>query len=233
MDIAKQLVSERQIYTSQIMKAHEYERRRIAQELHDDTIQELLVLANNMESLILDLRSLDHAKITEKAEWIRDRTISLSDNMRRLILDLEPSVLNDLGLVTAVTWLADRLQEETNIKVRVEVQGKCIHEMFNSEVETGIFRITQEAFSNIRRHSMANNVNVFLEFKEDSLSITINDDGRGFILPAGDASLTREGKLGLMNMQQRAQFINGELNISSVTGKGTTVSLSIPKLTYP
>jgi signal transduction histidine kinase len=101
--------------------------------------------------------------------------------------------------------------------------------MFSTDTELGILRIVQETISNIRRHSMAANVQILLEFKDDSLSITIVDDGKGFIVPANISDLARDGKLGLMNMRQRAKFLNGDLNISSVPGEGTRVSLTVAK----
>lgn len=226
MEAARQLEAERQTYMSQILRAQEEERRHIAQELHDDTIQELLVLANRMEDLVLETSSIGPG-VREKSEWVRDRTVALCQSVRRLSLDLGPSILDDVGLVPALTWLADRLTMEASIKTKVVVEGAYTKKMFAADVETTIFRIVQEALSNVRRHSRATSAEVSLEFRDGSLSVTVCDNGKGFVLPKNSADLTAQGKLGLANMQQRARFINGDLNIDTGPGKGTIVSLRI------
>ncbi|MBA7657102.1 hypothetical protein ES703_65033 [subsurface metagenome] len=214
--------AERQAYMSQIFKAQEDERHRIAQELHDDTIQTLLVIANRTQSLMRDENNRTNLKVRADMEWIRDAILNVSDDVRRLSLDLRPGILDNIGLVPALTWLVDRLNQEDGVNAQMKVSGKSYR--LNHETEVAIFRIVQEALNNVRRHSKAAMAAVFLEFSEDGLKIAVQDNGKGFILPRKRSDLTTKGKLGLAGMQQRTEFLGGVFNIHSDPGKGTLVS---------
>ncbi len=217
--------TERQTYMSQIFRAQEDERQRIAQELHDDTTQTLLVIANRAQSLVSDDAIKAAPEAREQAEWIRDTVLQVSENVRRLSLDLRPSILDNIGLVPALRWLVDRLNQENGIDTRIVVKGAKRKPPPGTDVI--IFRIVQEALSNIRRHSEATKVWVALEFVPEFFRITVQDNGRGFPLPETMAKLTTEGKLGLIGMQQRAKFLDGTVKIHSEPGKGTSVSLEV------
>lgn len=217
---------ERQIYMSEIFQAQEDERRRIAQELHDDTTQELLVVANHAHTLVSNWPSQNKDGMKEEAKWIRDAILQVSENVRRLSLDLRPSILDNLGLVAAVRWLADRLIQESEIDTRVVVKGAV--RKLRTEDEVIIFRIIQEALNNIRRHSQATEAVITLKFApEESLRITMRDNGNGFSLSEMFGNLTAEGKLGIIGMQQRAKFLKGTFDVQSQPGSGTLVSIEI------
>ena len=216
---------ERQIYMSQIFKAQEDERRRIAQELHDDTTQELLVLANSTQNLVTASADMNNMEMKEKAEWIRDRILKVSEGVRRLSLDLRPSVLDDIGLVPALRWLAERMVRETNIGAKIITRGAIRN--LQSETEVIIFRMIQEALNNVRRHSNATEAVVTLKFDTTSLKITVRDNGKGFSLSKTLSTLTSDGKLGIIGMQQRAQLINGTVDIQSQSGRGTSISIAL------
>lgn len=216
---------ERQVYMSQIFKTQEDERQRIAQELHDGTMQELLVIANRAQILASGDGNETTVGMREHAEWVRDAILQVLEDVRRLSLDLRPSVLDDIGLVPALRWLSDRLNHEGGIETKVVVHG--VERKLSSETEVTIFRIVQEALNNARRHSNATEVVVALEFAPESLEITVQDNGDGFSLNETIRDLTAEGKLGLIGMQQRAKFLNSTFNIFSQPGKGTLVSIEI------
>lgn len=215
---------ERHIYTAQIFKAQEDERRRIAQELHDGTTQELLVIANHAQALVSDMTSMNTKGTRRKAECIRDAVLRLSEDVRRLSLDLRPSVLDDIGLVPALRWLADRLNLESEINTKVVVRG--LARKLRPEVEVTIFRIIQEALSNVRRHSGATEAVVTLKFEPEFIKMTIQDNGTGFALKDLVGNLTAEGKLGIIGMEQRAKLLNGTLDVQSQPGKGTLISIN-------
>lgn len=215
---------ERQIYMLQIFKAQEDERRRIAQELHDDTTQELLVVVNRAQRLASGrIPTTPEARAYGKS--IKDAVLRVSEGIRRLSRDLRPSILDNVGLVSAIRWLVDRLNEEEMINGRVVVKG--IERDFGSESEVTIFRIVQEALNNVRQHSQATEVLVTVEFLPESVKIVVNDNGKGFILNKTAGDLATEGKLGIIGMQQRAKFINANFDIYSQPDKGTSASIKI------
>jgi len=223
-EISAEREKERQVYMAQIFKAQENERQHIAQELHDGTIQELIVVANRAQKLASG-RIPTTPEAREYGKSIKDTVLRVSEEIRRLSRDLRPSILDNVGLVPALRWLTDRLNEGEMIKGSVVLKG--IERDFSPESEVTIFRIVQEALNNVRRHSRATQVLVTVEFSPESLKIVINDNGKGFILnkPLGD--LAAEGKLGIVGMQQRAKFLNGNFDIYSQLGKGTSVSIEI------
>jgi len=216
--------SERQLYMSQIFRAQEDERQRIAQELHDDTTQTLLVIANRTQALINDVEDLP-LQTKDSLEWIRDAILMLSEDMRRLSLDLRPSMLDNLGLVPAIRWLVESLEKEGNTSVSVQITG--VYRKLPTESEVMIFRIVQEALSNIRWHSAATRAFVSVDFGADGIKIDVSDNGQGFIMPKNIGLLASSGKLGLLGMIQRARFLNGNAVITSEPGKGTVVSVDI------
>lgn len=224
--ILVQWEAERQVYMSRIFKAHEDERQRIAQELHDDTVQELLVIANRAQTLVSGGSSGTSPKVRKTAEWIRDAILQLLENLRRLSLDLRPSVLDDIGLVPALRLMVDHLNQEGEINTKMVVDGT--EKKLRPEAEVTIFRIVQEALNNVRRHAKATEAVVTLEFNSESLEIMVQDNGKGFSLNETIRNLTNEGKLGLIGMQQRAKSLNSTFNIYSQPGEGTLVSIEIP-----
>lgn len=216
---------ERQYYTNQILKAQEDERRRLAQELHDETIQELLVVANQAQSIVQSEESITSANANNQASCIRDSILSVTENLRRMSLDLRPGVLDDLGLVPAVRWLADNLYQENNIATKVMINGRA-RELI-PETEVTIFRIVQEALSNIKYHSQATAAVITLTFADNSLKVVVEDNGRGFPMKEKVRDFIRKGRLGIIGMRQRAESLNGIFNISSKPDHGTLVSVEI------
>ncbi len=229
--IARDVTEERRMrenqrfYLQQITRAQEEERERIARELHDDTIQYLVVLARQLDDLANSSKTMskeDKASL----ENLRQQTNSIMEGVRRLSHDLRPATLDRLGLVPALEWLASSIEKLSGIDVKVEKSGT--ERRLPGEVELVMFRIAQEALSNVRRHSRANNAEVMVEFDDKKVRMTISDNGKGFALPEKMGDLLKRGKLGLAGMQERIQLLNGSLKIESEPGKGATVTVEAP-----
>jgi signal transduction histidine kinase len=215
---------ERRNYISEVFKAQEDERQRIALEIHDDSIQRLAVAASSIQMILSDRKMEKVPDLKNKIELVRDMTISISEDLRRLSIDLRPTVLDDLGFIPSLRWLIDRLNEDKHIKASLSIIGNP--QVVSKKVTVLIFRIVQEALSNTRKHSEAENAKVTLEFTGRTVKTTIKDDGKGFTLPKYN-QLIAQGKLGLIGMKQRAQALNGKVDIYSLPGAGTTVTVEV------
>jgi signal transduction histidine kinase len=217
---------ERQNYISQVFKAQEDERKRISQEIHDDSIQRLAGVATITQMLSQDKKLAELPLLKQRAESIRDIIISISQDLRRLSIGLRPTVLDDLGLVPAVYWLVDNFKQESGINARVDIIGD--NQNVNKKITVLIFRIVQEALNNAKRYSKATDVRVTLVFTNKIIRATIKDNGQGFEIPRDyEALMMQEGKLGLIGVQQRTQALNGTINIHSEMGRGTTISVEV------
>jgi two-component system sensor histidine kinase DegS len=209
----------------EITRAQEEERRRIARELHDETAQDLVILLRQVDEL-----SSYTGRLTPEGgaqlEKLRRKTEEIMDGVHRFSQDLRPSVLDDLGLLPALEWLAADLTNHFGINVEMKVEGSV--RRLPPEVELVVFRIAQEALRNVWKHSGAKKARVALKFGDEKAALTIEDEGKGFKLPPKMGELTVAGKLGLVGMQERAQLIGGKLTLRSVPGRKTTVRLEFP-----
>jgi two-component system, NarL family, sensor histidine kinase DegS len=219
--------TERQDYLSQIFKAQEDERKRISQEIHDDPIQKLAGVASLTQMLARDKNLEKLPPLKERAESIKDTIISISQDLRRLSVDLRPTVLDDLGLIPALFWLVDRFKQESGINAQMEIIGEECE--LTKKITVLIFRIVQEALTNAKKHSEAKNVRVTLQFMDTKIRAVIQDDGKGFSVQQvfNRYVLLDKGKLGLIGMQQRTQVLNGTFNIKSEPGRGTLISVEV------
>jgi len=212
-------------YLQQITKAQEEERRRMARELHDDTAQQLVVLARRLDNLLCNADRLSQQDITF-LEGVRQQTDEILDGIHRFCQDLRPSVLDDLGLLPALQSLTSDLTEHFGIPIAMGSAGSV--RRLSPEIELILFRIAQEGLRNMCRHSKASRCWIMIEFSNDKVVLNVKDNGRGFKLPDRVEDLAAVGKLGLAGMQERARLIGGKLTIESKPGKGTTVSVEIP-----
>ena len=213
--------AERKSYVAQIFQAQEDERKRIARELHDDTIHSLLLIANNVQGINVDESGRTLEKDSAKISAVRDDIIQVSEELRRLILDLRPGILDNIGLLPALRWQVDRLAQEGQVNTRMIVKGE--ERKIPPATEVIIFRIVQEALNNVNLHSAATKATLTLEFAENTVRIAVHDNGKGFHLPGRIGSLTSQGKLGLVGMQDRVQSLDGTFDVLSQPGKGTTI----------
>ena len=229
--IAHDITMERQIeanlrfYIKQITRAQEEERKRIARELHDETIQQLIALSHQLEDFIRNNERLSPEDVELLDSW-RRHVKDTQQGLRWFMRELRPPVIDDLGLLPAVKWLIDELKTVSGMSVDLKVVGN--ERRFNPEVELVLFRIVQEALANVRRHAEASKVQVILEFFEEKTTVTISDNGKGFQVPKAAAEMTSIGKLGLIGMAERARLLSGKVTIESVIGTGTTVKVTVP-----
>jgi signal transduction histidine kinase len=155
-------------------------------------------------------------------EKFKDILLHISDDTRRLSVALRPGILDDLGPILAIRWLVDQLDIENSIKANILVEGP--ERQLNNELSTQLFRIAQEALFNIRRHSEAKKVNVKLEFKPETVKMTIQDNGKGFE-SREIQKFYKEGKLGIIGINERVRMLDGISEINSKLGKGTSISV--------
>lgn len=221
----KQMQEKLRYYVQQVTRAQEEERQRIAQELHDDTIQDLVLLLHNIDRFSSVASFLPPQEVIFLEE-LRQRIHVISDEVRRFTQDLRPSVLDDLGLLPALEWLAQDVSKHFEIVVDTSVTGQT--RRFAPETELILFRIVQEALRNVWKHSGATQAHIAVEFTARAATISVKDNGQGFKLPERVEDLAPAGKLGLVGMQERAQLIGARLSVESQPGKGTTVKIEMP-----
>ncbi len=213
---------ERREYTSQVLKAQENERKRLSQELHDDTIQTLLAIANGMQYLIHKESTKITPQITKQIELYNNSIFRVSEDLRRISIDLRPSILDNIGLVEALRWLVDDLYEK-GVNAKLVTNGEV--RKLPAESDVHVFRFIQEALNNVKRHSEASEAVVEMDYYSDCVKVSVQDNGKGFTLPEHIGKFSINGKLGIMGMQDRASLLNGVFNIHSQPGKGSTVSI--------
>jgi PAS domain S-box-containing protein len=211
-------------YVTLVTRAIEEERKRVARELHDDTAQALVALARNLDTLMLDVE--DRPETRQRVEEIRTLAESILRNVRRFSRDLRPSLLDDLGLVPAVEWLTEDLSQQSGVRSQLDVIG--IPRRMEPDVELSLFRIAQEAISNVRRHARATQVTVRLSFADKRVRLQIRDNGAGFVPSERAADLSSARGLGLRGMRERAELIGGAFSVTSEAGKGTVVEVTAP-----
>jgi signal transduction histidine kinase len=212
-------------YVREITRAQEDERQRIARELHDETIQMLIVLSRRLEALLTPSGSLPtpaRDQLCSLQDLIRD----ISGGLRRFVRDLRPPTLDHLGLVATIEGLARDLIEKDQIDAQLVVLGET--KRLAPEEELVLFRIAQEGLSNARRHAGASRVTVRLEFSPARVHMAIEDDGRGFQVPERLDDLVSMGRLGLVGMVERARTLGGTLTIRSAAGQGTAIVADVP-----
>ena len=220
----KRLRENLDLYLSQVTKAQEEERKRIARELHDDTIQALVVLSRQIEDAASTKGLPEDKKLL--LENLRHQTTSIMDGVRRLTQDLRPSTLDRLGLLPGLEWLANEMSRYSGIATKVNMIGQG--RRLPPDVELMLFRIAQEALRNVWRHSRATEAQVTAEFHDKKVVVTVKDNGKGFSVPGNVGDLTRDGKLGLTGMHERARLVGGSVALHSEPGKGTTIVVEVP-----
>ena len=223
-DVTDRLRTEHQLQslTTQLMMVQEEERRRIARELHDDINQRLALLAIDMGRAA----SFSTAMANQTGNIVRllaQRLAKISDDVRRMAYQFHPSILDDLGLTTALRHLADDWSAKTGIKV-VVVQEEMADPL-PLNISSCLYRIAQEGLTNIMKHSRATRVEMELTCDGHELTLSIYDSGVGFDLKEIQA---RHPGLGLVSMRERVRSVQGQLNIQSEPGRGTHIIVQIP-----
>jgi signal transduction histidine kinase len=203
---------------SRVVAGQEVERRRLARELHDETGQALT-------SILLGLRGVDEAAsspATKKAvSDLRELVVTTLQDVRRLAVQLRPTALDDFGLVAALERLVQTFAEMTGVEV--DLEPRLGAERLPPEVETTLYRLVQEALTNVVKHAEARHVSILLARREGSVVAVIEDDGLGFDPDARDGD-----GVGLLGMQERVELYDGRLTVESAPEAGTTLRIEIP-----
>jgi signal transduction histidine kinase len=210
-----------------LISTQEDERKRIARELHDDTLQEL-----SAALMRIDLCRLHPGEISlEKIDTVRGIIVNTWDGVLGIVQNLRPTLLDDLGLAAAIKSLLDLHLAENDIHYFINSDG-IADKRFRPEVEITLFRIVQEAIMNIARHARAENVFVLFKIEDNTVNVDIEDDGEGFDLSLLFAPGSRDAKdrrgLGLLGMRERVLLIGGKIDLCSKPGLGTRVCIRIP-----
>jgi signal transduction histidine kinase len=207
-----------------VIVAQEEERKRIARELHDDTGQAIT-------SLMVGLRAASDAcepSVRSQFEPLRDIAAQTLESVKRLARELRPALLDDLGLAAALERYVASYRTNFGLIVDLQMTGFINDTRLPAEVELAVYRIIQEALTNIAKHAHAKNVSIVVECKPDAVIAVIEDDGRGFDVRAILESPHEETKLGLHGMRERAELVGGKLHIESTLNQGSSVFVEIP-----
>jgi two-component system sensor histidine kinase UhpB len=207
---------------SQVIRAQEDERRRIARELHDDTAQVLFAQLLRLTTL----KASPDPGVHLMAATLEEMTVEALEGVRRLALELRPPALDDLGLSAALGELAQRFADQLNVPV--DYQSRGLRGRLPSEVELVLYRVAQEALTNIAKHADASRVWLDVDRTGNDVTISIRDDGRGFDHNVSAASDGRGLGLGLFGMEERVALVGGRFRIWSRPGSGTEIFAFIP-----
>ena len=210
------------------LAAQEEERKRVARDLHDETSQVLTSLALNLQAAIAtaEIKGIGDAEFMDKLRKIQSLATYAGNEIVKLMKELRPTLLDELGLAAAISRYAKDSLESLGINVSAEFGG--VEEHLPPEVEVSLFRIAQGAIGNILEHSEAKNVSIKLECNASECVLDIKDDGRGFDV----SKLTRVDRsgrgAGLFTMKERARLVDGACNVESQSGKGTKIKVKVP-----
>ena len=218
---------ERALLLQQTITAQEEERQRIARELHDETLQSLSATLFGIKVVEASLhQDAPPAQIEESLGQMKGSLTGTIREVQRVIYDLRPLLLDELGLVAAINSIADQRLRAQGIEADVQVVGHS--RRLDTYQEVAVFRIVQEALQNIVRHAEARSAVIAIEFRPDSLFIQVADDGIGFDPSLVPSEPDTGSGLGLLGMRERASLLGGTLSIDSASGEGTTVVLTVP-----
>jgi signal transduction histidine kinase len=186
---------------------------------------DLIILIQKMDDLAATQR-LKLAIVKEKLQDLRSQAVEALEALRATAQGLRPRIIDDLGLVAALEWIAEELEKDQNIQIKVE--ATAVRHALSPETQIVLFRIAQEALNNIRKHAKASLATIKLEDIDDDITMTITDNGRGFEVPGRAEDMVSAGRLGLMGMYERARLLNGNLQIKAAPGWGTELTVKLP-----
>ena len=211
--------------TKRVMNTQDEERRRVSRELHDGISQSLVAIKYYLEEAasLFEKKDSDHARLVNKSNHYLDETMH---EIRRISRDLHPSILDDFGLMAAVDVLVEDFQKRLDIEVNL-VKVK-IRNLLPQAAKTALYRVTQEALTNIERHANASKVDIKFEMREKWFEVSIIDNGIGFDIDHKRFNIRPDVGIGLRNMSERLGYFKGRLDVQS-SEKGTKVIAAIPR----
>lgn len=213
-------------YIQEITRAQEEERLRIARELHDGTIQHLIVMLHEIDNFLYKNEQLPMS--SSRLLWsLKEQIRDVLQETRHLSMKMRPSILDDLGLIPSLEWLVEEIKENFCIKASLVLKGN--KKQLNHEIELGCFRIVQEGLNNVAKHSRASKVEVCIEYRSNDIKLTIEDDGIGIEPPENLQELMWHGKFGLAGIFERVQVLRGYASANpKCIGTGTRIEAVIP-----
>lgn len=216
----------RQLIGLKIILAQEEERKRIAREIHDGPAQSLanLVLRTEIAERMLNKQELQMVK--HELVDLKAQVRSGLEEIRKIIFNLRPMALDDLGLVPTLRKYVQDFEEKTRIHSTFETIGKEIR--LPSAMEAGIYRLVQEAFTNVMKHAHASHVSLKLQYQAQMVKISIQDNGAGFNTKFVEARSKNSSHFGLIGMKERVELLEGRMDIESNIGSGTLITIHIP-----
>jgi signal transduction histidine kinase len=222
LQVARRREAQRGDLLRQVVAAQEAERQRIARELHDETGQALTAIGLGLRGISTTLQ-VDADKSAANLRQLEGLVAHSLDELQRLISDLRPSHLDDLGLPAALRWYASEVQARVPLQVQVEVSGD--QRPIEAVMNTTLFRVAQEAMTNVVKHAEAKAVKITLAYNVDGVGLRVEDTGRGFDVAAAKA---QRPAWGLMGMEERATLLGGRFALTSQPGQGTCIEVTIP-----
>jgi PAS domain S-box-containing protein len=220
----KQFAENLRSYANLVTSALEDERKRLARELHDETIQSLFCLCTDIGNCMKN-GGLP-TNVSQELELILDRTGGIMNSLRSFCHEMRPDIIDRFGLVPSIRLLVEEMNRHNGPTCHFEIVGDV--RRLPNDTELALFRIIQEALNNVRRHANATEVKLSGIFTDSATKITISDNGLGFRVPNALDALASYGKLGLVGMNERAYLIGGTLSIDSKKDRGTTITVQVP-----
>ncbi len=210
--------------SARLNELEENTRRRLSHELHDRVGQSVTALSLNLSLVRTRLLAKEQLDMVDRVDRCFRLLDDLSQQVRDVLVELRPPVLDDMGLFAALRWYGAHFAEQTGLAVQVD--GAELPMRLPLIVETALFRITQEALNNIVRHAQAEHVTLRLEHLPDGARLTVGDDGQGFS-PQRPRGLSERPRWGLISMRERAETVGATMRIDSAPGRGTRVILEV------
>ena len=209
-------------YIGDITAGIENERRSLARELHDDTIQTMIAINQRIQMILMNSPEMQKGSLNELQTLVQQSMT----NLRRMIRGLRPIYLEDLGLVTSLDMLAGEMGQTAAIPITFVANGQ--EHRLDPQIELSLYRMVQESLNNVIHHAKAKHAWVEMDFSEKGLDIQIRDDGIGFVVPINPSEFPKNGHFGLLGLKERAELIHAELEINSTPDNGTIILIRLP-----
>lgn len=224
LDYEKEQTSRYKHFAEAIIQGQEQEKKRMALELHDDTIQRLIIIGQRVQLISLDLAADAPNDDLTQLQSLIDESIQ---SIRLFIKQLRPTYLDKLGLVPTLKELATQVSDNSDARVRIHFDTSGTPLRLDNQVELALYRIAQSAVANAVRHSGGDQVKLQIDFLEETIDLSIEDNGKGFEIP-DEMSLLQKASFGLMGMQERADFIGAEFSVHTAQTHGTRILIRVP-----
>jgi two-component system sensor histidine kinase DegS len=218
-------IQQKQLLGCKIIQAQEEERKRVAREIHDGPAQAManvVLRAEFCEKLLLS----DRGMVVDELRGLKQTVKGSLQEIRRIIFNLRPMTLDDLGLIPTIRRYLSELRERENFTVELEVRGE--EKRLNNTYEVALFRLIQEGLHNARKYAQAQKVSVAILTTETTIKVKICDDGKGFDLAKIMAEATGKSSFGLLSMKERMELLNGKITIDTAIGAGTKITVELP-----